>query len=396
MSLAVLAEVVAVAAPWWTDTHHRGGVGEAAAVGDIEVSLWDVRVTSVNGKFESATFSWEDYCTNYAKSESWCHKIRTVRALTFLAIGTGILSIACFGAIAVLDHRWGGRALASTLLSMCCAVTAFGVSTFFPTEGRPAVDTPAFGFVMMCWAAGIAFVTAIMCFFGMRYNLTPDSKALSVTFGKACVIAAGSLALISTVMQFIAVFAPWWKDNHVHIRPEQTVETSIVATLWRIELTSVKGIFEPLDISWEEYCSEKYINSETWCHKIRSVRATLILAIVLGISSHVLFGISAFKERQGFGSTAIATSFFGMVCSICAFSVSLFYATDTEPAVNTPGFGFIIVCLASLMTLLSVPLASYGLWYNPYSGFKLVESEGSRDWKLDGAATAPQVVTESV
>jgi len=298
--------------------------------------------------------------------------------------------------IAIKDIRWGGQALFASFMNMIFAVCAFGLSTFYPTSSSPAVDSPAFGFIMMCWAAAISLITAIMSFFGMRYNLTPNAKSLGVTFGKACVIAAGSLVLISTVMNFIAIFAPWWTESHVHLLKDETVETNIVATLWNVELSFAKGQFETLTVSWEEYCSEKYVNEESWCHKIRSVRATMMLTIVMGAFAHGFFGVSAFKERQGFGTTAIVSAFLSMVSSVSAFSVSLFYATESAPTVDTPGFGFIIVCLASLMTLWSVLLACYGLWYSPYSGFKLVENEGSRDWKLDGATPSPEATTQSV
>jgi len=80
-----------------------------------------------------------------------------------------------------------------------------------------------------------------------------------------------------------------------------------------------------------------------------------------------------------------------MVSLVCAFSVSLFYATGTTPAVNIPGFGFILVCLASLMTLWATLLSSYGLWYSPYSGFQVLMSEGNRDWKLSAGKETPPV-----
>lgn len=83
---------------------------------------------------------------------------------------------------------------------------------------------------------------------------------------------------------------------------------------------------------------------------------------------------------------AVVCAFLSLVCVVCSFSVSLFYPTSSSPSVDTPGFAFIVVCLAALLTVIAVLLACYGVSLDSVSGFKN-QASNERNWKLEKASS---------
>jgi len=333
-----------------------------------------------------------------------------------LAAIFGFFALASF-IFAILKNRpWGAFTMACTFVNMSCAICAFSVSIFYPTRSRPAVDTPGFSFILMCVGAMSSLIILMLSFYGMRYKsgllhvesmestesmggvvpaepkAPPGEKQASTcskeiwrASGKACIIAAGVLILLGVVMEFVAIFGPWWTDTHTHSIGEGSAKlvAEIDVTLWKVHVISKHGKFEDVVLDWAEYCGENYVNDESWCHKIRAVRATTILAVIFGFFSVILLARAWAANKRGLGTCAVLFNFVGMICAICSFSVSIFYPTSTRPSVDFPGFAFVLVCVSALFSLIATLLASYGLWYSSNLGFKTMESSGRESNGLD-------------
>lgn len=209
----------------------------------------------------------------------------------------------------------------------------------------------------------------------------------------ASVYAAFVMVLFST-LSFTGAVMPWWIVEAPGMKG--------TSTLWKNTVTTHVGTGgaapkkHEKSASWDELCSDAddpISNPSDLCHRIRAIRAMVLLAFASGLASMgSAFGACG-KSWPFLLQVSAGLALGGFCFSLTAVAVAASVETSAEN--DLVGGGFISVVLATVFSVLGAGLAFYASYRSGKRKAREAEVVGSA--REEAAADAhPEVKTEEL